>query len=134
MQQGIQAAHAIVELGNTVYKKQMRYLDQADFITYYDWSTNWKTMVFLNGGDAVALRELEDFFFTPTNPFPWASFHEDASLYNELTSIAIILPDRIFGTSENMRKLKAGEIIPHFPFTEWEYQLIERLAAARRAV
>jgi hypothetical protein len=134
MQQGIQAAHAAVELGMKAYKKQMRYREGTDFKAYYDWATNWKTMVFLNGGDAEALRELEDFLYDPQNDFPWAAFYEDASFYNALTSIAIILPESIFGTSENMRKLKPGEQIPRFAFTKWEYELIERLAAARRAV
>ena len=134
MQQGIQAAHAVVEMGNNAYKKMMRYGEPYDFRIYHDWATNWKTMVCLNGGDAEALKALEDFFYDPQNDFPWAPFYEDASFYNALTSIAIILPENIFGTSENMRKLKPGEQIPRFAFTKWEYELIERLAAARRAV
>jgi hypothetical protein len=134
IQQGVQAAHAAIELGMKAHRRLIRGLNGDEWTIYHEWATEWKTLLFLNGGDALALRELEDFFFSPQNMFPWASFHEDDSLYGALTSMAIVLPARIFGTSENMRKLKVGEFIPHFPFTEWEYQLIERLAAARRAV
>ena len=135
MQQGIQAAHAIVELGNNAYKKQMRYMDPADFRVYHDWATNEKTMVFLNGGDAVALRELEDFFYDPQNMFPWASFHEDDSLYGALTSMAIVLPARIFISAEELRKGNPVMSLDYpDSYSDWELELINRLSNARRAV
>lgn len=135
MQQGIQAAHAIVELGNNAYKKQMRYMDPADFRVYHDWATNWKTMVFLNGGDAVALYDLKEFINSAKNPFPWASFHEDDSFYGALTSIAIILPARIFISAEELRMGKPVMSLDYpDSYSDWELELINRLSNARRAV
>lgn len=85
-------------------------------------------MVLLNGGDLNELRELSDFFTTGANMFPWATFYEsEDSLGGCMTSIAVILPARIFLTAEAARKkipLEPEEI----PFTEWEIELIDRLS------
>lgn len=128
IQQGIQAGHAAVELAMKSYKKQMTLRSGTDFKTYYDWAVNWKTMVLLNGGDLNELRELSDFFTTGANMFPWATFYEsEDSLGGCMTSIAVILPARIFLTAEAARKkipLEPEEI----PFTEWEIELIDRLS------
>ncbi len=132
IQQGIKAGHAAVELGMRCYKNQMTLRNGTDFKTYYDWATNWKTMVLLNGGDLNELRETSDFFTTGANSFPWATFYEsEDSLGGCMTSIAVILPERIFGTAENLRKIKTGEWMPKFGFfTEWEIELIDRLSKA----
>jgi hypothetical protein len=129
IQQGIQAGHAAVELGMRAYTRLQRTLKGDHFRMYHDWSSNWKTMVLLNGGDLQELCELGKFLSHEHNEFPWATFHESVdSLGGLLTSIATILPDRIYGTAENMRKLKGGEQIPKCGFTQWEYELIERLS------
>jgi hypothetical protein len=128
IQQGIQAGHAAVELGAVAYKRLARDLQSDHFRTYYDWATKWKTMVLLNGGDLHELCELRKFFSHEHNTFPWTTFYEsEESLGGILTSIAIILPDRIYGSAENMRKLKPGHTMPKCAFTEWEYELLERL-------
>ncbi len=130
IQQGIQAGHAAVELGVKCYRGQMGMTDRSGFHMYYDWASNWKTMICLNGGNAQELRELVFFLSNYDNTFPWCGFYESHdALDSSLTSVAIILPERIFGTAENLRKMKAGEQMPKFGFTEWEYELIERLAS-----
>jgi hypothetical protein len=119
IQQGIQAGHAAVEL-----------MIQRDNAVAREWAEKWKTMVLLNGGDASDLADTYLFLASTHNPFQWASFRESKeSLDGIMTSIAIILPARIFGTAENMRKLKAGETIPRFGFTPFEYLMIEKLVA-----
>jgi hypothetical protein len=131
IQQGIQAGHAAVELGMKAYKKQMRMRSGTDFGVYHEWATEWKTMVLLNGGDLSELEEFRDFLSFDGNTFPWAAFHEsDESLGSLLTSVAIILPARIFLTAEAARKkipLEPEEV----PFCElWEIELIDRLSKA----
>jgi hypothetical protein len=134
IQQGIQAGHAIVELSMKSYMKQMTLRTGVDWSTIHKWATNWKTVIYLNGGCVKDLYDLSCFFQEAGNRYPWASFTEsEESLGGLLTSIAVILPERIFGTADNMRKLKAGEVIPKLTFTEWEYELIERLSKARKA-
>lgn len=128
IQQGIQAAHAAVELAMKSYREQMMLRQGTNWHTYNDWAINWKTMVCLNGGDLNELREFYDFLTNGFNTFPWAAFYEDESLGGVMTSIALILPERIFGTAENMRKLKEGQQMPKFCFTEFEYELMERLS------
>lgn len=117
IQQGIQAGHAAVELtrrGNDLTIK---------------WAKEWKTMICLNGGNSQELKELVFFLSNYDNIFPWCGFSEsNEALDGSLTSIAIVLPERIFGTAENLRKMKAGEWMPKFGFTEWEYELIGRLS------
>jgi hypothetical protein len=117
IQQGIQAGHAAVELTRRGHDLTI------------EWAKDWKTMICLNGGNSQELKELVFFLSNHDNTFPWCGFYEsNEALDGSLTSIAIVLPARIFGTAENMRKMKAGEQIPHFGFTEWEYELIELLS------
>jgi hypothetical protein len=133
IQQGIQAGHAAVELGMRCYKNQMTLRSGTDFKTYYDWATNWKTMVCLNGGDLHELCELRSFLNSVQNPLPWVPFYEsEDSLGGILTSIAIILPARIFLTAEAARK-KIPLEPEEDPFTEWEIELIDRLSKASLA-
>lgn len=132
IQQGIQAAHAAVELGMKGYKKQMTLRSGTDFSKYHDWATNWKTMVLLNGGDLNELRELYDFFCEPSNLFPWAAFHEDESLGGVLTSIGIILPERIFGPVAELRN-KGDNEYPSGHYLDWEWELIKKIATSSKA-
>jgi hypothetical protein len=90
-----------------------------------EWAHYWKTMVLLNGGDLSELRDLIMFFSLKDNPYPWVPFYEsEESLDGIPTSIAIILPELIFGTAEKIRKQ-----IPFIPveFTAWETDLMNRL-------
>lgn len=119
MQQGIQAAHAAVEL-----------VTKQDDELVWAWARQYKTMICLNGGDYTDMVALRGFLASYDNPYPYAHFYEDESLARLHTSTAIVLPERIYGTAENMRKMNLGlgEQMPKFPFTEWEWELIERLS------
>jgi len=124
IQQGIQAGHAAVELMLKYPRTDVFALNSVN-----EWAHYWKTMVLLNGGDVSELRDLIMFFSHRDNPYPWVPFYESPeSLDGIPTSIAMILPERIFGTAENLRKMKAGEQVAKFGFTEWELELIETLS------
>lgn len=129
IQQGIQAGHAAVELGIKAYKKQMNLRQGTEWTIYHRWATEWKTMVLLNGGDLSELEEFRDFLMFYENTFPWAEFREsDESLGAILTSVAIILPERIFKTAEELRKNTF--VTKDYPdgFTDWELELINKLS------
>lgn len=134
MQQGIQAAHAAVEVGMVAYKKQMTLRQGTPFSIYHRWATEWKTMVCLNGGDLFELDEFANFLSTCDTPekYPWAAFNEsETSLGGLLTSVGIILPEEIFATAECLRK-NTFYVTKDYPdaFTDWELELIDRLSKA----
>jgi hypothetical protein len=71
----------------------------------YDWATNHKTMIVLNGGFLSDMQEALGFFERPENPYPMATFYEsEEALGGILTNIAIVLPEKIYKTSEFIRK------------------------------
>jgi hypothetical protein len=136
IQQGIQAGHAAVELGIKAYKRQMQLREGTWFSMYYKWATDWKTMVLLNGGDIEELCDIRNFFSSAdVYQYPTAAFHESLeSLSGLLTSVAIILPARIFKTAEELRKAKPVMSFDYpDSFTDWELELIDRLSKASLA-
>jgi hypothetical protein len=88
IQQGIQAAHALGEMG----------LHNGDNESFCEWIDKHKTMVLLNGGNSASLRELWTLLSDPRNKeFPVSKFHEDKqSLDGALTCVAIVLPEYIY--------------------------------------
>ena len=97
IQQGNQAAHATHEMFN---KYAATFL--AD--TLFSWSQNYKTMILLNGGYSENLRELIALFDSQENPYPWAHFNEgEDSLDGALTSVGIVLPEKIYVTAAAMK-------------------------------
>jgi len=105
IQQGIQAAHAQMELFIKYNPGKQKTLskDPNDVLFYnavktlYEWATVDKTMICLNGGDNKELLAIEKFLQNELNPYPWATFTESTeSLGGLLTNIAIILPEKIY--------------------------------------
>jgi len=116
-----------------------------------DWIENHKTIICLNGGNSASLKDLLDFLYNPKNPFPVTSFYEDEDTAEGLmTSVAIILPARIFETASLMRSRTLPDGVSyshdrllnehrfswsHVPdgvgrtetYSEWEYELMGRL-------
>lgn len=115
IQQGIQAGHAAVELVNMHGTNAM----------VREWASKWKTLVLLNGGDLADLKETLFFFAQAANTLQWAVFYESQeSLGNLPTSIAVVVPDRIFLAAEALRK---AEPVDLRVFSFWEQQFVERL-------
>lgn len=109
IQQGIQAAHAVHEMFIR-YPESHCVINRAngtppfdgDFL--WDWAVDHKTMILLNGGYAETIQELVDFFKKSDNPYPWADFHEEeASLNGALTTVGIVLPEKIYLTAAAIR-------------------------------
>ena len=119
IQQGIQSAHAQMELF-VKYKEQDLY-DYASSTgenppehvvkastkanMLYDWAKHHKTMIVLNGGYLSTMKEALIFLDVTENPYPFAEFYEsEEAMGGMLTNIAIVLPEKIYQTSEFMRK------------------------------
>lgn len=150
IQQGIQAAHAQMELFNK-YKE----IDLGDYAfstghnpsehiiklsslaeQLFEWSKNHKTMVCLNGGNNKDLLEIKE-LLTQNDMYPWSYFCEDEdSLGAVLTNVAIILPEEIYETARLIRERQyvvfelkvldlSGLLIKEL--TEFEFNLIQTL-------
>lgn len=149
IQQGIQSGHASMELVN-------KYMVHEGWINGFaeqvnDWIKNHKTMICLHGGNSATLEELLDFLQDENNPFPVTAFYEDEQTAKGLmTSVAIILPARIFETAELMRRRTLPDGVSYMhdrllnehrfsffhveggvkrteTYSEWEYELMVRL-------
>jgi len=142
IQQGIQAAHVTHELFNkysTVSGADgLSILGHSD--TLFSWSLSHKTMILLNGGYSENLREIIALFDTPENPYPWAHFNEgEDSLDGALTSVGIVLPEKIYVTATAMREdedftsrlRETGSWNPcddeHYEISKWEFDLCAEL-------
>lgn len=98
IQQGIQSAHAQMEL----FVKYQTPTNQKSML--YDWATNHKTMIVLNGGFLSDMVSAYQFFDSDKNPYPYVKFHEsDEALGGILTNIAIVLPEKSYKLSELIR-------------------------------
>lgn len=151
IQQGIQSAHSTVELFNKYLLKEGWVDGMAEQIK--EWATEWKTMICLNGGNSYEVHNIYYFLNSlANNPYPFALFYEsEEALNGMITSVAIILPERIFNTATVMRSrtLPDGVSYTHdkilrehrfsFPdlvdpnkihietYSEWEYELMKKL-------
>ena len=102
IQQGIQAAHVTAEMFNNYAKTKGE--DLESYRTLHEWAENHKTMILLNGGYLETIEDLWR-FFESNNPYPCAKFHEgEDSLGGVMTSIGIILPEKIYLTAAAMRR------------------------------
>lgn len=108
---GIQAAHAQHEL-SLKYMESSVYFEKSKVDhhgtqenDYLEWLENHKTIILLNAGMAQDLEELVELFDTKDNPFPWAEWRESKEALNGcITSIAMVLPDRIYEWSRLVTK------------------------------
>lgn len=107
IQQGIQAAHVIAEMSVKYYGA----MDGGDSTgnSFYEWASFHKTMILLNGGYSKTIRELVTFFDHAENPYPWEQFHEgEDALDSALTSVGIILPEKIYEGASQLRSNPAA--------------------------
>lgn len=101
LQQGLQNAHAIAEM---FVKYQIS--GTAEAASMYDWAENHKTMILLNAGYGKNIHALVERFDHFENPYPWADFHEEeASLDGAITCVGIVLPEKIYESAAQLRKL-----------------------------
>jgi len=109
---GIQSTHSTVELfnkyvphkGNNYEVKSNDDSEKDTFEVLFDWSINHKTEIMLNPGTSQGLEELEYLMQVPENFYPWAAFYEDEeSLKGIMTSISIVLTEKIYNTASLFR-------------------------------
>ena len=123
IQQGIQSAHAQMEL----FVKYQTPTNQKSML--YDWATNHKTMIVLNGGFLSDMVSAYQFFDSGKNPYPYVKFHEsDEALGGILTNIAIVLPEKSYKLSELIRNRMVDAQLNIDP------KLPEEVAADLRAI
>ena len=148
IQQGIQPAHAQNELMMAASLGET-----TDNEMLYDWAENHKTMICLNGGDFAGISDWCAFLHHSDNPFPFAPFFEAVGAIGPvevMTSVAVVLPERIFDTAGLVRRLvrlpatvnythdhllnehrfvwfKDANVIRDEVFSDWEFELMQRL-------
>ena len=105
IQQGIQSGHAATELSDKYMLAEGWQYGYAEELA--NWISNHKTIICLNGGNSKGLHDLYAFLDDEANTFPFVKFHEDEdSMEGILTSIALILPARIFDGAARLRRQK----------------------------
>jgi len=152
IQQGIQAAHATADMFVKYQSHNEEYQEAKDML--HDWAENHKTMILLNGGYSETIRGMLNFFEDNQNPYPFAPFYEgEDALDGALTTVGIILPEKIYTASALARKyrrtfkhklstldeiLETGELFVSaedsptgeavtWEFSKWEYKLVALL-------
>ncbi len=111
IQQGIQAAHVV---GDMFVKYRMQD-DECPQNILYKWAEDYKTMILLSAGYSEEIYNLEGFFKSGQNPYPWASFHEGVdALDGALTCVGIILPEEIYNASKSLRSPPIGATVGDF--------------------
>lgn len=95
----------------------------------YDWATNHKTTIILNGGPSVELQNLTTAFNTGANPYPWESFNESVdALGGIMTCVGIILPPRIYELAALVRERAiTPEVIKQYVGPQQSDNTTERL-------
>lgn len=95
IQQGIQSAHVVHQM----------FVSDPENEMLWEWATNHKTMVLLNGGFGENLHNFRHLFSSSANPYPWAGFFEEpAALDGALTSVGIIVPEKVYETVRYVRR------------------------------
>ena len=160
IQQGIQSGHASMELVNKYMINDDPWGVDGAMDMVANWIANHKTIVCLNGGNAAGIREWKGFFDSGVqsgqNVYPYAGFFEDEqSLDGALTSVAVILPARIYETAALLRRARYDDkinvvwdyvrhelrvawtdekgTIRSKVFTQWERDLMEKLNTCQLA-
>ena len=115
IQQGIQAAHVTHELFTkyTTVSEDYELNSDPARIILFNWARHHKTMILLNAGYGENIHNLVQMFSDETNPYPWTQFHEEqASLDGAITSIGIVLPEKIYQMAAAIRQYRAPRNAP----------------------
>jgi hypothetical protein len=123
IQQGIQAAHLTAELF-TKYTNELRDVHTPDGVLY-EWATNHKTMVCLNGGNNSELAEISDklFFLGKALGLPSTEFREDVdSLGGITTCCGIVVPTYLYEGAQEARgvdTITRSYLVPNLGNDQW---------------
>lgn len=130
IQQGIQSLHCLSEM----YIKYLPDTEEAGPL--YDWALNHKTVVVLNAGEAVSLHKIREHFDSADHDYAWAWWAEsEEALAGSLTSVGIILPERIYEGAREIKKNWRDRNLPDklgfTPFEKYLAELINKTYMAR---
>jgi len=103
IQIGIQSLHVVADMFTKYHERD----DDREML--FTWAEDHKTVICLNGGYSDNLHKLvANHMVIGGNPYPWAAFSESQdALGGVLTSVGIILPDRIYDTISEKRENQA---------------------------
>ena len=122
IQRGIQTAHIVSELSQTIHNKDV----------YNQWASIDKTIVVLEGGNQKNLQNIYDSIACSSlsEVFPFASFHEDEdSLGGALTAVGIIIPDVVYEYTTMIRNGERSlDSVAEFDRSIYSYLAFSRLA------
>lgn len=155
IQQGIQAAHVTARMFR---KYAVGFNDDScpGYDMLHEWAEQHETMILLSGGYGENLWELVSFFNVDENPYPHANFAESKeALDGALTSVGIILPEKIYLGVKEMRRVKklprdtvarnlfeqarilvlpdANDQPVEHEYSTWEVELMQRLTTFKLA-
>lgn len=106
IQQGIQPLHVVADM----FVKYMDHGSNGIIIAtskldlVHKWARDHKTVICLNGGYTSNLHDLVVRLDVADNPYPWQAFWEgDDALGGVMTSVGIILPEKIYETVQEKR-------------------------------
>lgn len=117
IQQGIQAAHAQMELfvkyqhtpedlGWDHLNEQVMLMENQAML--YQWASQHKTMICLNGGDHNGLTRALGVMEYLDEQLPWASFYEEPGAISEhatLTNVCVIVPEKYYTIASKWNKM-----------------------------
>lgn len=120
IQQGIQSLHTTAEMfmkyGETVPQNEM----------LCDWASDHKTVILKQAGYSSDLLNIREMLSVDDNPYPWAHFCEEG-VDDALTCVGIILPVKVFGTADAVRKMpfsKRDRFLREAGLTQFELDLV----------
>lgn len=89
---GIQSAHAMSE----VFLRYPQRVGSASNLLW-DWASEDKTVIVLNGGYQSSLQELCNKLAPVSGTYPWSSFCEEQDALNgAMTAVAVVLPEYMY--------------------------------------
>lgn len=116
IQQGIQAAHAQMEL---FVKYNPDHPDTKAREDLYYWANDHKTMICLNAGFNSEMQAIKGFLESEENPYPWAAFYEsEEAMGGLLTNIALVLPESVYSTDTGTLDIASQHQWMQSPTTE----------------
>lgn len=113
IQIGIQSAHAQVELF-VKYAVDYEKIKDSDELhqLLITWAIHHKTMICLNGGGNSNMLQILELMKSNDNIYPWAEFVESyEAMDSMLTSIAIIVPEKIYISSNEIRNNNLKQLV-----------------------
>lgn len=124
IQQGIQSLHCTCEMF-IKYPNELAHEDMRKYDDLMEWANDHKTVIVLNAGEMVALMKVRSLMDNEANPYAWAWWAESGdSLNGALTSVGIILPERVYIGAREMKKYWRNWDNRR-KLTEWEIEVCE---------